>query len=258
MTRTGRSPRLSAHIAEPFVEIHPADAATRGIAPASLVEVESPLGRMVGRALVSEAQQRGTVFAPMHWTDRLASRGRIGALIAGRTDPVSGQPGLKEQRAEIRPFAAAWYGFAVLRDRPAAIPADYWALAHTAEGWRLELADRSLPADWTAWAERLVAAPAGEALIAYHDAGSGHHRFASPAKRLRLLAGRAVAEGGDAGPIICGCLAVGSNDIARAVIARGCLSVEAVGAATGAGTSCGSCRPEIRRIIHERAVPQAV
>ena len=31
MTRTGLSPRLSVHVAEPFVEIHPADAARLGL-----------------------------------------------------------------------------------------------------------------------------------------------------------------------------------------------------------------------------------
>ena len=33
----------------------------------------------------------------------------------------------------------------------------------------------------------------------------------------------------------------------------GCTSVEAVGALLQAGTNCGSCRPEIRKIIGETA-----
>ncbi|MFN7093489.1 MAG: bacterioferritin-associated ferredoxin, partial [Allorhizobium sp.] len=41
---------------------------------------------------------------------------------------------------------------------------------------------------------------------------------------------------------------VGVNDIRRA-IDHGCRSVEAVGDALAAGTNCGSCRPEIRRIL---------
>ena len=39
MTRTGKSPRLSQHVAEPFVEIHPADAARLGIGDADIVRV---------------------------------------------------------------------------------------------------------------------------------------------------------------------------------------------------------------------------
>jgi assimilatory nitrate reductase catalytic subunit len=42
---------------------------------------------------------------------------------------------------------------------------------------------------------------------------------------------------------------VGRNQIASAVAADGCLSVEAIGAALRAGTNCGSCIPELRKII---------
>ena len=40
MTRTGLSAKLSAHLAEPFLEIHPKDARHFGIAPADLVRVD--------------------------------------------------------------------------------------------------------------------------------------------------------------------------------------------------------------------------
>ena len=39
MTRTGKAARLSAHMAEPFVEIHPADATALGIRRADLVRL---------------------------------------------------------------------------------------------------------------------------------------------------------------------------------------------------------------------------
>jgi len=46
-------------------------------------------------------------------------------------------------------------------------------------------------------------------------------------------------------------LTFGSNarDIALAAIAAGCASVDSVGQATEAGTNCGSCRAEIKKII---------
>ena len=52
-------------------------------------------GEVVLRALVTEKQQQGTVFAPMHWNDTNANLARIDALIAPNPDPVSGQPELK-------------------------------------------------------------------------------------------------------------------------------------------------------------------
>ncbi len=69
------------------------------------------------------------------------------------------------------------------------------------------------------------------------------------ASRRALLAGRAIGGAVDQGPLICACFAVGRNQIASAVAADGCLSVEAIGAALRAGTNCGSCIPELREII---------
>jgi assimilatory nitrate reductase catalytic subunit len=69
------------------------------------------------------------------------------------------------------------------------------------------------------------------------------------AERRGLLAGRASDGIADHGPIICACFAIGRNRIAQAVAADGCHSVEAIGGALRAGTNCGSCIPELRRII---------
>jgi assimilatory nitrate reductase catalytic subunit len=49
MTRTGKSARLSSHIAEPFAEIHPRDALEIGVGKAALVEIESPFGKSIVR-----------------------------------------------------------------------------------------------------------------------------------------------------------------------------------------------------------------
>ncbi|MGQ3032304.1 MAG: molybdopterin oxidoreductase family protein, partial [Ferrovibrionaceae bacterium] len=133
MTRTGKSPRLSQHLAEPYVEIHPDDAAAAGIGDADLARVETALGAILVRALLTRRQARGTIFVPMHWNDQFAARARVDTLIPALTDPYSGQPASKNVAARIGRFAAAVYGFAVLRDRPALSPAlspaDYWALA---------------------------------------------------------------------------------------------------------------------------------
>ena len=54
----------------------------------------------------------------------------------------------------------------------------------------------------------------------------------------------AAARGGE----LCGCFGV-SCAAARPAIAGGASSLAAVGAATRAGTNCGSCRPEIRTLL---------
>ena len=280
MTRTGLSARLSQHIAEPFVEIHPEDAALHGLKPADLAEVTSPHGTAVLRVLVTDRVRRGEVFAPMHWTGETAPTGRIDRLVAPVTDPVSGQPESKAAIAAVRPFTAAWYGFAVSAGeiRP---DCAYWAKARSPKGWRAELAGMQAPPDWEAEARRLFALPQAEAMT-IADPARGIARVAlrqggrivaalfvarEPVALARThvaqimgedapepLAGRPGADQPDPGAIVCACFNVGVNTIASA-IAGGAISVEAVGMALKAGTNCGSCRAEIRTLIATRTAP---
>ncbi len=280
MTRSGKSPRLSVHLAEPFLELHPADAARLTLAPADLVEVESPLGHAILRVLVTDRVAPGHPFAPMHWTGETAPSGRIDALVAANPDPVSGQPDSKAAPVALRRFAAGWFGFAVASAdfRP---DCDYWAKARTAGGWRAELAGRAVPGDWEAQARRLFGLPNAEAAtvidrtrglarIAFHAEGRLLAAlFVGPdpvalardqlAARLagqpgsdaphEALSGRARSGRPDPGPTVCACLNIGLNTLRQAIEGRQVLSVAALGEALGAGTSCGSCRPELAALI---------
>ena len=285
MTRTGKSARLMAHIGEPFVEIHPADAKAKGILPASLVRVSSDRGYVNLRALVTDKQQRGTVFAPMHWNDSNASLARIDALMAPHVDPASGQPELKFAPVKISLFPASWYGFAVTTHRPCKIGADYWAEARVDHGFRLELASESVPRSWADFAEGLLQS---SQLMAYVDGQAGTYRYAafenhvlagavffsrepvavarnwlaeqlgkvhSQSEAMRILAGRS-GSANDCGSIVCACNNVGKNSILSA-IAGGAHTVNAVGDVTKAGTSCGSCRAEIKGMLHGRHLQAA-
>ena len=293
MTRTAKAPRLMGQAAEPFVEIHPSDAARCGLAADGLAEVRSRRGSVVVRVSITERQRPGSVFVPMHWTSQLASRARIDALVAAHCDPVSGQPHLKQTPVAVTPFAAAWYGFAVTRERPDLSQADYWAQSRLRSGWRSDLAGRSEPGDFACLADGILCpgGTGGVERLAYRDHAGGQHRFACfrkdrflgalfvarapivvaqtwleewlddggdiPTDRLRVLAGRPGAGIRDRGPIVCACFEVGLNQIVEAVNTGGCRSVESVGGVLNAGTNCGSCRPEIGKIIREMQMAEA-
>ncbi|HEY4134848.1 MAG TPA: molybdopterin-dependent oxidoreductase [Alphaproteobacteria bacterium] len=286
MTRTAKTARLMGHLAEPFAEIHPDDARTYGIEAASIVELRSLCGGMLARALVTERQRRGSVFVPMHWTDQYASAGRVDALLLPNVDAVSGQPELKFTPVSIRPAAMGWHGFAVLASKPNAIPADYWALAPAARGWRLELASVKPPEDWGNYARALFGDAPGMDMLAYGDGTAGHHRFAafkdgrlagalftapepvaaarnwlverlgdediSEVGRQAILAGRGGATAADPGATVCSCFGVGVNQIGAAA-QGGCRTVAAIGASLRAGTNCGSCRSEIQALLNRFA-----
>jgi assimilatory nitrate reductase catalytic subunit len=66
-------------------------------------------------------------------------------------------------------------------------------------------------------------------------------------ERRGLIAGRPIG-GEDEGHVVCACFQVGRARILRA-IAGGAHSPAAIGVATRAGTNCGSCLPELKRLV---------
>ncbi len=294
MTRTGMAPTLTRHICEPFVEISPPDAAQNGLKPADIAQISSPYGSMKARVLVTDRQQSGSIFVPMHWTGCNSGAGRVDALVAPVTDPVSGQPAAKSSPAAISSLPAEWFAFGAISSEGElscdGFGCEYWALAQTGFGYRVEMAGLDRLKQVSSLADRLFGTiecqdgSASEA-VRYGDVGKGQFREAlfvdgvlrglifvgtEPVVASRswlcaqigkrfdirarqfLLAGRPGDDQPDPGPIVCSCMNVGANTIHKAV-ASGCRSIEEIGAATQAGTNCGSCTAELRRFLREPA-----
>ena len=283
MTRTALSPRLSAHLAEPYVDIHPRDAKRLGISPADLVCVENTTGRAVLRAHITDAQQPGALFAPIHWTGQTAPAARVDALVPAATDPFSGQPESKAATVSAMKFAAAWYGFAISQTEVTP-KAAYWAQVRTDTGWRSELAGQTPVTDWEAEARSLFGLETAE-LQMLQDVSKGTARlafsengvlkaalFVSPrpvavmrdylatlpgSEASDTLTGRAPVGRIDPGPTICACFGVGLNTIATAIQNQNLMTVEAIGEALQAGTNCGACRPELMTLLPRTSDLQA-
>jgi assimilatory nitrate reductase catalytic subunit len=279
MTRTGLVPRLMAHMPEPTVALHPDDAP--GLEDGALAAVESRWGRGILRIRHDAGMARGSVFIPMHWTDRFAPAARVNAAVNPAVDPVSGQPELKHTPVRVVPVPMAWHGF-VLARRSLGIELAAWCALLPAGGevWRHEVAGTEPPAAAFARLIALVEEP-DAAWVLLEDAAAGLHRaallrdgrllavvflgpdpalpprdlliglFAEPAigivARRGLLAG-SMADGPPPSPTICVCHGVAASTICAA-IAGGARTLGAVGAVTRAGTGCGSCRPEIAALL---------
>jgi assimilatory nitrate reductase catalytic subunit len=278
MTRTGLVPRLVAHRPEPLLAIHPADAAAHGLAAGDFATLASPWGSVVLRVQPSDEQRRGELFAPMHWTAAFSAQGRVGTVINPDVDALSFQPELKHTKVRLAPWRPAWRGFALLRERPLALDAEYWVAAPGDGAWRVELAGTA-HRDWPRWAAANLGAGEWLDLV---DAAAGRFRAAciaggrlaaclfvesgdslpagdwllatfrqdavAAAERFRLLAGRAADEIAAAGRTICACFGIGEAAIRAAADDDGA-TVTSIGAALKAGTNCGSCIPEIRALL---------
>jgi assimilatory nitrate reductase catalytic subunit len=282
MTRTGLSQRLGSHLPEPFVEIHPDDASKFGVIDDGFARVTTDYGQCLLKVVVSARAQRGTLFAPIHWSEANASNARVGALVAPFTDPFSGQPESKATPASIAPYEYVFRGFMLSRKQLALPPNVWWARATIAGGFGYLFADNADLGRWPSWLKEV----AGDDLAEYHDFGGGVYRAASfageriesclfvgPAhdagdwnvvkglfaadrltddQRRMLLSGRSSEGLASTGPIVCACFGVGRNTICDA-IAAGAHSAAEIGARLKAGTNCGSCIPELKRLIAQNA-----
>ena len=283
MTRSGKSAKLAQTRPEPFVEVNTHDAIDLSLANGGLARISSRAGTMLARVLWSDDIRRGQVFVPMHWTDELANKGRVGPLIAAAVDPISGQPELKHTPVALEPLVPRWYGFVLSRDRSGIEPDLYAALSRGAGFNRYELAGDADVADWSARARTMLGEDGD--WVEFADERAGGYRgarlvdgrlqgclFVAPKTRLpdrgwlgqlfdqtelsddermSLLAGRPADGSASTGPIICACYSVGKDALIRAISSQEVASVKDIGRLLKAGSNCGSCIPELNGLLAE-------
>ncbi|GLK72411.1 nitrate reductase [Ancylobacter dichloromethanicus] len=279
MTRSGLSPRLGAHLPVPFAELNADDAAGLGILDGSLVRVESVHGSVVVEARLCPGQRPGTVFVPIHWSEATSSAGRVGGVIAGTADPYSGQPELKATPVAIERVDLPYRGFILSRDSMETPRSGWWARARIGEVIADLIADERPPHEWL----REGMGEAGPNAVHLVDRSAGRYRLADfdAAGRVRLIAfiersgrrldwtgplawfdtppcdasrrgcilsGRAdnAAAGG---VIVCACHSVAQPQIEALMESHPGLTVAGLGTRLKAGTNCGSCIPELRRLL---------
>ncbi len=94
-TRTGKVPQLNRKDPEPFVEIHPDDAAENRVEDGDWIYLVGRRGRCYARARVTETIRRGLLFTPFHWGDLFHAETNANYVTNSAFDPVSKQPELK-------------------------------------------------------------------------------------------------------------------------------------------------------------------
>lgn len=94
-TRTSKSPILRKLApAEIYIEIHPQDAASRGISTGDPVRVASRRGTLIANAVLTAGVGRGQVFIPMHYFE-------LNSLTLPHFDPHSRQPSYKDCAVQV-------------------------------------------------------------------------------------------------------------------------------------------------------------
>jgi assimilatory nitrate reductase catalytic subunit len=292
MSRTGRVAKLFSHAPEPALTMHPGDAARRGLAEGDLVHVKSRRGALVLPLQISGEVQSGAVFAAMHWSGQFVASGGINETTHGAVDPYSKQPELKHAAVRIERAELPWRMIAARRGEALELQAAlqpllkecaYASVSFDADDLLvLRAAHTAAPPGWLERVHAALRMPAGADTLEYRDARRGLDKRAI--WRENVLDGFALA--GDtangaallaqlrdakpwSGPrfaafaglraepavrdrIVCGCMQVKASSINEA-IAHGA-TVPELKAKLGCGTVCGSCLPELKRLVDTAAV----
>ncbi|MDY7578826.1 molybdopterin-dependent oxidoreductase [Herbaspirillum sp. RTI4] len=284
MTRTGKSPKLADHVPESFVDMHPQDALLYGVREGGLARVSSQWGEIVVRVQHGGGIARGNVFVPIHWNNQSASDARVGALVNPVQDPVSGQPEFKHTPVRVEDFPVSWHGFVLSRRTINLDGVTHWTRIQGREFVRYELAGRNVMQDQGQWVRDLLDITDPDAdWLEYADTTAGVYRaahlvddridtcvFLSPrpdlpsrawlaglfakelledVDRVGLLLGQPIEKGIDVGPTICSCFGVGRNTICDVIREKKLTTVTQVTACVKAGGNCGSCVPEIKKLL---------
>ncbi|WP_296224272.1 nitrate reductase [Ralstonia sp. UBA689] len=290
MTRTGRAPKLADHVPEPFVDLHPQDALLAGVREGNLARVSSRWGSVVARVRMSGGIARGSVFVPIHWNGQFASDARVGAVVNPVVDPVSGEPEFKHTPVMVEPFDVAWHGFVLSRRALDVDNATWWTRIQGRQFVRYELAGRQQLGGLHDWARKLLGVSDPHAdWLEYEDTTARVYRavhvvddrieacvFLSPRPdlpsrnwlaglfaqerledldRSGVLLGQPIEAGADVGPTVCSCFGVGRNTICDAIRTKGLQSTGEITACLKAGGNCGSCVPELKRLLVETRMP---
>jgi assimilatory nitrate reductase catalytic subunit len=284
MTRTGRSPRLAVHRPEPFVEVHPRDADAMGLTAGGFAQVATAHGSCLVKVIISEQQRPGALFMPIHWSAETASSACVGDLVSAMTDPHSGQPEAKATPANVAPVDFPLRGFARMpqdarENGVETLPeGTWWARLAVAEGFEYRLASRQGPMVWHDFAYRRLGSRAS---FAEHFDGQAYQAAAFLDDHLEGCLGVGPSEAplqwsllnltpedpaagtnrrllksrvsgyymSETEAVVCACFQVGIEAVRQAVACGESRSVEDIGRKLGAGTNCGSCLPELKRIF---------
>jgi assimilatory nitrate reductase catalytic subunit len=260
-----------------------------GVSDGTLSRIRSRWGDIVVRIKFSVETPRGSVFVPIHWNSLNASDARVGKLVNPAVDPLSGEPEFKHTPVIIEPFLVEWHAFVLSRRAINTHDFAYWARATGEQFLRYELAGRQRPQDWSDWGKQLLGAHADlDDYLEYADTTASLYRgalvvnerieacvFVSPRldlpsrqwlasvfaqdqlselDRVSLLVGRPADPKADAGATVCSCFGVGRNVILHEIELQNLQTPEAIGQCLKAGTNCGSCVPELRKLIAEASV----
>ncbi len=277
MTRTGHSANLMSHSPWPQVVVHPNVLEKYQLSEQDWLELKTANGKVTLAVLADAGQHPDAVFVPIHWNDQFSNHSKINQLIPPITDPISGQP--ESKSAVVRLSKVTMAGFAALFTLAELdtnkLPQEnfFWDLQKKQKGWQYHFAFTEKfcfstwqnflsdidPAPWLLWQNTALAKT--RALLVQEtiqkififsqqsletDFSAWLNQPAKPEICQALLKNQLPSHREQ---ILCSCHQVSVQSLEKFIQEQESVDVLSIGRALKAGSGCGSCQPEIERLI---------
>ncbi|MCU4676796.1 nitrate reductase [Catenovulum sp. 2E275] len=281
MTRTGKAAKLSAHISEPFVAIHPDNAQALNLTEGAVARIFSEQGESLVKVKLDSGQRKQELFVPMHWNQQFAANANINRVFKGAVDPVSGQPELKHAAVNIEAYPADFYGVMVGKN-PMFVDSDYWAKSPSSAGFSTSFAGQGEVSDWLDWCQQRANSQ-GEWIRVENQQNKQFRIFCYKQNELQFVCyvqatpfaedvswlteifGLAQFDREEINALItaiptpeiakgrqiCSCFKIGEKQIIEAIVDYGDDTVDKLGQRLKCGTNCGSCKTDLSGLIKQ-------
>ncbi|MEH0740733.1 nitrate reductase [Vibrio cholerae] len=289
MTRTGHVVHLAASETEPTVYMNALSASHLGIeagqliriSPAKLASAQGPHATIVAKVGMDETLSYKQLFMSMHWAAAYGGKSQVNAVVSRDADPHSGQPAFKSSEVELLPVSVKTYGLYIgsqfdpddclYHSFQVENRVGIWRFAHDKPADKQTLCVGDRPSRLSHIKTRRVVLDTSSGWLAVDFDEVGDERIVrsllvtseqpihSDYTKLVELVGKALnfsrlislaAQEGQS-ELICSCFRVTDDQILQSLSEGECSSVAQLQTRLKCGTNCGSCLPQVARLVEE-------
>ncbi|WP_158147367.1 nitrate reductase [Vibrio fluvialis] len=280
MTRTGHIAKLAAAEVEPTLYVNKLAGQSIGLKEGEIAALrsDSQTQCVFARVAFDEGLKGKQLFMSMHWAGRYSAHSQVNRAVLRAADPISGQPAFKSAHVHLAPVTMQSYGLYVGASRT--LPeCDYVSyqqeerlgvtrfasLTELGKG-QFELLSGEqvlrwdLPQGWMMVIGRAKAdTPAMEVtgilMVSAQPVEQDYTAMvALIGKPLQLGSVLALAGETATSQLVCSCFRVTDKQIQHAMAQDGCVTLNQLQSKLKCGTNCGSCLPEVNKLLASRSV----
>ncbi len=279
MTRTGFISKLAAGEVEPTIYVNKLSAESIGLKEGYCAALRGVTDEtdscLFAKVKFDNGLSGKQLFMSMHWAGRYSGQSQANRAITNTVDPISGQPAFKSSNVHIAPVDMQSYGLYVGQERE--LPCcDYRSYQVDDQAAVIRFANLTdlkkpmfaiqqgekvlrwdLPEGWMMVIGRQVGNQAqltvtGILLVSTKPLEQDYNAIVTLVGEP-LSVGSIIAIAGDKAQsqLVCSCFRVTDKQIEKAIEQDGCVSLNQLQSKLKCGSNCGSCVPEVNKILEK-------